>query len=433
MTIGIHVLGPGYGESIVLELPDGQCGVIDTFAGRAKNPPPVLQFLERGLNTRRLLFLAVTHPHADHCLGCRRLIETLTVDEFWVFDALHFEGLHRYFRELSRLGRRELVEEDLRLPSGRIGSELIWVNRRLVAVEKKRTGLLRLLRSGRPFQICQGAISVHFLTPGDGQLHGYRAVLGADMEALVGDGPHTASVNHNLASGAILFQYGKTRLLLMADAEEPLWAEWLTEMGEATHPDLDPVHLVKVAHHGSRNGYHGPAYDRLGGSGRAVAVMTPFDRHRYPLPTAEGLECVRPRVGEVFCTNRTAGATSSLLTWHAVPAAPPATLPTVPPRWIRDCQRRPELLTLLAPASAAAAPDPALTLPPGWVADLSGDPRLVNLLHPAVRDRHVTADREGAFDRFRVSFFFDDQGQELVDRRYVGAGAGQLTVAPADG
>jgi hypothetical protein len=33
----------------------------------------------------------------------------------------------------------------------------------------------------------------------------------------------------------------------------------------------------------------------------------------------------------------------------------------------------------------------------------------------------------------RRTMDFDDQGQELVDRRYVGAGAGQLTVAPADG
>ena len=92
------------------------------------------------------------------------------------------------------------------------------------------------------------------------------------------DGPELAktghySADHNRASGAILLVYGETRICLMADAEAPLWRDWL----ESAPSDLlRPVHFLKVAHHGSANGYLDTLYDRLSTPEQTVAVVTPL-------------------------------------------------------------------------------------------------------------------------------------------------------------
>jgi beta-lactamase superfamily II metal-dependent hydrolase len=437
MSVGVHVLGPGYGESIVLELPDGQLGVIDAFQD-GMSPPPVLQFVQERWPGKQLLFLAVTHPHADHCRGVTRLCEQLDIGELWVFASFPAQSLQRYFNELCRRGGRDRVEEALRLPPGSVSLELLSLHQS-ISIRRRRSSRPRprFLRSQGAFLLCDRHIVIHFLTPGDEQIHRYQDALDRNLQDLL-DGPATVNPdwvpsepNHNLASGALLLQYGKTRILLMADAETPLWQEWLAEMGHAAQPDLDAVHFVKVAHHGSQNGYWQPLYDALCRVRPALAVITPFRRHRSPLPSREGPLQIHPRVTEVLCTNRTAAAVSSGLTWQSVDlpvARGPA--PALPPQWQADCRGDLSLQNLLAqPRGRGASASAPGALPGTWIREILQRPELLRLLRPEVRDAWVTGARENAHDEFRVSVYFDDQGREERSRRYIGPGAGRLVLS----
>jgi glyoxylase-like metal-dependent hydrolase (beta-lactamase superfamily II) len=87
-SLGVHVINAGVGESIVIECPDGQWGVIDCYARSTTDPDtnPTVRFLrERAVN--RLEFVCLTHPHADHYRGLRQLLELFTVRQFWRFGA----------------------------------------------------------------------------------------------------------------------------------------------------------------------------------------------------------------------------------------------------------------------------------------------------------------------------------------------------------
>jgi hypothetical protein len=435
MSVGVHVLGPGYGESIVLELPDGQLGVIDAFQD-GSSPPPALQFVQERWPGKQLLFLAVTHPHADHCRGITQMCQQLGIGELWVFTSFPAQSLQRYFHELTQRGGRDYVEEALRLPPGSVSLELLRLHQSMTAgYRRSKRPRIRFLRSQGAFVLCAGQLIVHFLTPGDEQIHRYEDALNRNVQALL-DG--TAAVNpdwvasepnHNLASGALLLQHGKTRLLLMADAETPLWQEWLTEMGQAAHPDRAPVHFVKVAHHGSENGYWQPLYDVLCGTRTALAVVTPFRRHRAPLPSRAGPCQICPHVTEVLCTNRSAAARSSGLSWQPMDLSVGAgRLPALPPEWGADCLRDPGLQNLLARGSPGSAAAPG-GLPRTWVRDVHRRPELLRLLRPEVRDEWVTGAREKAYDEFRVSVSFDDRGREEANNRYVGPGAGRLVLS----
>jgi len=100
--LGLHVLGGGVGESIVLELPQGGWGVIDCYAGTLRDPATNLtfQFLhERGVS--ELEFLALTHPHADHYRGLLDLLEEFSVRQFWRFGGVSSKELLRLVRGLT--------------------------------------------------------------------------------------------------------------------------------------------------------------------------------------------------------------------------------------------------------------------------------------------------------------------------------------------
>ena len=82
-TLGINILGGGFGESIVLELPNGKVGVLDCFSARLKaatskervESNPTLRFLVNELRAKSLAFLGFPHPHEDHGRGLSHLLE----------------------------------------------------------------------------------------------------------------------------------------------------------------------------------------------------------------------------------------------------------------------------------------------------------------------------------------------------------------------
>lgn len=72
----IHVLNVGHGDSIVLEHEDNGArsfGVIDSNGVLGQDPPALVKL--RALGAKRLSFVALTHPHADHFVGLHRILK----------------------------------------------------------------------------------------------------------------------------------------------------------------------------------------------------------------------------------------------------------------------------------------------------------------------------------------------------------------------
>lgn len=217
-------------------------------------------------------------------------------------------------------------------------------------------------------------------------------------------------------SGGILIEFGATRALLMADAENARWEEWL-----ATNPSpelLKPVHFLKASHHGSINGYHCPLYERLTDPATTIGVVTPFNHGRIKLPTADGVNAVRPHVQQLHCTNAHSARASTSLQWDS----PPTTPPRLPAFWTVMIQRKPELGRLLIPAAGARlTPGPPPPLPLEWIAEATKKPELWRLIRPEDRLPIATP---GSTDEHVVSAFYDDGGN-LLDLK-TGAGTGRL-------
>jgi hypothetical protein len=445
MSIAIHILGPGYGESIVCELPDGSLGVIDSYAARLPaGRQGVPGFLRDRFPSRPLQFLAITHPHADHCGGLTELLD-FDIAQLWVFDGVQSLPLASYYRHLAELRERDLVEEDLHVRPGTTLDGILRLNEEINnRVEGRSPGTFAILRSGQSFLLCDGEVRITCVTPGKNSCWSYvrrlaEAGAAAVQQTVVRAGgafwarvwrgfrarrsERVPQVNHNLISAALLLEHGETTLLLMADAEEPLWEEWSQE-GICRAELGRGVHLLKVAHHGSANGYFAELYNLACAVRSPLAVLTPFQRSRSPLPSTPGVDHLFGHVIHALCTNRAVTEDSSGYLWGAT------ALPVgLPPAWSKAIRQRPELLQLLAPPYGSPAGVPAhLMLPPAWAYDCVRQPELNRFLHPELlrggggHGSRLAGGTLADYDEFRVSFYFDDLGNE--EGRYRGPGAG---------
>jgi hypothetical protein len=421
--LGVHVLGPRYGESIILELPDGGVGVIDSFASTGTHP--VVAFLEATYpQLTGLRFLGITHPHADHCFRVADIFHRFRPSEIWVFHPFPSGQVQSYYTALARRGTRDRVEAALGLPAGAVAESLLQFHNSVR--QPVRTGTLHF----RPFtgsqpvaRFCSGRLRVSYLTPVQQAQFAYADEVERCTRQILDDGPTLRPVDdlptadHNHTSGAILVEYGQTRALFMADAEGPRWEEWL-----ATTPHADLLHTVdflKVSHHGSGNGYHQPLYATLADRTRTVAVVTPFKQGNVSLPTAEGVRAIRPHVQALYCTNRSLAQASTGLAWSPVNLRQ---LPQVPRRWELMIQNRPQLAALLVPeVGAVVLPGPPPALPRLWVTDAQRSPELWRLL----RAEHCPPSVSGpGCTDYVVSAWYNNQGGRLELR--AGAGAGHL-------
>lgn len=141
--LGVHVLGPGYGESVILEFPDKTVGVIDVFR-EPQGAVPVIDFLEKHFDRPTVRFIAVTHPHADHCVGLSDLVDRYRAEEFFVFDTFQDASLFSFLKALWKHGSRDVVEKALDLPTGATSLELLRFDKHL---RDRGRPKLRLLRS----------------------------------------------------------------------------------------------------------------------------------------------------------------------------------------------------------------------------------------------------------------------------------------------
>lgn len=281
--LGIHLLGGSYGESIVVELPDGGWGVVDCFgpANGERHAHPTAEFLQaRGV--RKLRFCLLTHPHRDHYMGFDRLVELFHVEQFWRFGAATPASLCRW----ARFEPGASVEE-------RHAALHLW---RLFDV------VTRLREERRDFVVARVGAHQDLLECGDranGTLVSIRSLApsGNSIERIeeqlarcFSDGRlldfrQLPRLNEaNSLSVVLRIQFGSAVAILGADLERDGWREIL-ENPSVRPPPLAAA-VVKVPHHGSRTGYCDGLWRRLANDRRPLALVASSTSHRLPDPYA---------------------------------------------------------------------------------------------------------------------------------------------------
>ncbi len=279
------LLGPGYGESIVMHIGAGEWVVVDSCV-YSDGTPRALRYLESiGVNPAQAIVLIVaTHWHDDHIRGIARLVELCPAAKFCCASVLCREEFlalvgtleGRHF-SVSGSGLREIYEVFSRLGETQRTPKHALANR--VVLQKETCTISSLSPCDEVFQ--KFLKSVGQLVPGQGK-----------------DKTRIQSLSPNETSVALWVDAGDFTLLLGADLEE--WG-WVAIVGSPERP-VGKASVFKVPHHGSENADEPEVWKRMLMSD-PVAVLTPWRRGGHVLPRRQDAERILAATRHAYVTD----------------------------------------------------------------------------------------------------------------------------------
>jgi beta-lactamase superfamily II metal-dependent hydrolase len=280
----VTVIGPCFGESIVVHLGDQRWVIVDSTAASESDKPAPLKYLESiGVDPSDCVKLVVvTHWHDDHIRGISQVIDACSVagicvpagftrDEFLYFLAAHADplatslgtGVDEVTSVFGTMRKRKL-------------NHFAIADKRLLKLNGAEASHGETVEvwalSPSSFQVAESLGKMSALVPGFGQTK-RRAVP-------------TAENDHSIA---MWISFGTDAVLLGGDLEETadVRAGWSAVVLSTTKPDGRAT-LFKVPHHGSVTGHNLDVWESML-SDDPHAVVTPWNRSRK-LPSAADLD-----------------------------------------------------------------------------------------------------------------------------------------------
>lgn len=247
--LNVWVFGPGVGEFVVVHVPPDGWLSIDGCSAEAEGWPLAFFQLQAAAPTH----VVMTHPHADHARGVRKLVE-------------HFTNGSTPWPRLGLLAppRAPLARGasqgsyDSKLANGVLSAIRTRWKRQPTTKWEPRAGALEPLGSGL----------IRVLSP-------------ETAARRPGD--------WNSVATALAVEWKGHRLILGADLVEKPGKGWSKVLSR--FPLARSHLLLKVAHHGSFDAQHVPLFARLPSEQQVTLVTTPFASQNLPqFEKGEGAE-----------------------------------------------------------------------------------------------------------------------------------------------
>ncbi|MEW6277332.1 MAG: MBL fold metallo-hydrolase [Candidatus Eremiobacterota bacterium] len=269
----LTLIGPGYGESVVLHLGGGRWMIVDSCLGDWSGTPSALRYLTSlGVDpVAGVVLIVATHWHDDHIRGLANLVSSCPSADFVMSGALQT----REFSRLVEAWRGSLMESSGLDEFGRILQE--------VCLRKQQ------IRYAGPDRCLyrEANVEIHSLSPSDRAIEKAKVALSQLWPGAMDQKRRIASIRPNETSVALWIQAGEDCILLGADLEEsgdPL-AGWSAIVASVTRP-TGKANLFKVPHHGSENGHHDSVWTQLLHPS-PISALTPFSNGDVLLPTKQ--------------------------------------------------------------------------------------------------------------------------------------------------
>lgn len=294
----ISVFGPGYGESIVLHVGDGNWILVDSCRDHRSREVVPLKYLHSiGVATERVQLVVATHWHDDHLAGFSEVVEACS-NALVALPA----GLDRqeFLKVVRTWGRRTSLE-----PSSS-GVDEMARTLDILRARAKAGGSSPLLAKGYTilWRLPDGSAQVDALSPSDAAM---LSSLEEVAQLLPSDSlvkRKLTSPSHNHTSVVLHVTAGPHAVLLGSDLQEDgttYGGGWSLILGHGVQPEIR-ASAFKVPHHGSVNGYHPGVWESMLDDG-SVAILTPFNRGRTRLPTSEGRDLICAQADDSYITS----------------------------------------------------------------------------------------------------------------------------------
>jgi hypothetical protein len=302
--VEISLLGPGFGESLVIHLGDGRWIIVDSCIDSETDEPAALRYLALiGVDpASSVSHVIATHWHDDHVGGLSKVIEACAKATFCCAAALtspEFLYLVTVFNKRAIATTTGLSEIE-----------------KVLYLLKKRRALPRYVLGDMPILTLPATSNapgarVTALSPVNAEYARFLQSLAQFVPTNLTTKHRFPRPQENDISVATLVTVGDACALLGADLETTSSPNrgWNAVLASTNRP-TDVASLFKVPHHGSVTAHHDDVWKNLLIS-QPVAILTPWNRGSK-LPTRND----RARIGSY--------ADSSFITATASAASNPS-------------------------------------------------------------------------------------------------------------
>lgn len=301
------LIGPGYGESVILHVGNGSWVLVDSCIDAEQEPCALTYLNGIGVDPARDVCMVVaSHWHDDHIRGMARLVEACGSAKFCCASALCKE---EFLTVVGTLQNRPLTAASSGVRElHRVFSRLAETGRHCTFASVNRKVFSR------------GECDVWSLSPSDRAFETFLKSIGDLLPAVGQAKRRSLDVFPNKAAVALWIQVADTAVLLGSDVEKKDWKE----IANNTERPQKKALVFKVPHHGSANA-HEPSIWKGMLIADPVAALTPWRRGGRTLPKRSDIARL------VSCTEY-AYATSR----NETPAAPGRRRDKVVERTIRE-------------------------------------------------------------------------------------------------
>ena len=282
--IEISLLGPGYGESVVVHLGDDEWMVVDSCVGR-DGEPAALEYLDgMGVDPHSAVKMIVaTHWHDDHTRGMAGMVRKCTSARFCCAAALRDKELLAVVDGLAE-------KTGFRMSNGAREIRAIFSH-----LAERKTQPVWAIANRRVFRGADCA--VWSLSPGDETLERFLRSVGSLISTTEMTPRRVLPPSPNELSVVLWVECSGTIVLLGADLER---VAWTAIIGDRTRPG-GRASVFKVPHHGSITA-DSPAVWRRMLDPKPLAVLAPWRRGNKALPAPEDVARILSRTTTAYAS-----------------------------------------------------------------------------------------------------------------------------------
>ena len=280
------LIGPGYGESVILHVGNGLWVLVDSCID-AEHEPCALTYLNGiGVDPARDVCMVVaSHWHDDHIRGMARLVEACRSAKFCCASALCTE---EFLAVVGALENRPLTSAS---------SGAREIHRVFSLLEKTDRFGPFAIANRRVFS--QGSCEIWSLSPSDRAIGTFLKSIGNLLPATNQSKRRSRSLSPNRAAVALWIQAADTAVLLGSDVEKNGWRE----IASSAERPQGEASALKAPHHGSENA-HEPSVWKEMLIANPVAALTPWRRGRSVLPKRSDIERLVSCTERAYATSR---------------------------------------------------------------------------------------------------------------------------------
>lgn len=298
--VEVTVLGPGYGESVVVHLGRGEWMIIDSCIDQldgSRRSAPLLYLEALGVTVSTAVkFVVVTHWDDDHVKGIADVVEACASADVVTSDVFCNEKFTTFVEAISTGASQT--------EGGNVENM-----RRLLTVLHDRQ---KPIKRAAPARQLNANPVVRCWSPSDADRQEFLNYV-ASLHPRAKEGMRKAIPRTpNLTSVVITVEWEDAAVLLAADMERSLDGNrgWGAVISEATKIGVKQSSLVKIPHHGSETGHDEGMWASLLAE-MPISVIAPFGKGPVASrpPRSGDIRRIAKRSQKLFLTARHTTAT----------------------------------------------------------------------------------------------------------------------------